>query len=68
MNLMLLHPSPASLLFESYVSCPQALVAPQGVSNRDIKLENTLLEAQQGRRHMLKLCGASPRCYVRHFC
>ena len=29
----------------------------QGVSNRDIKLENTLLEAQQGRRPMLKLCG-----------
>ena len=36
------------------------------MSNRDIKLENTLLEAQQGRRHMLKLCGASPRSSVRH--
>jgi hypothetical protein len=31
------------------------------VSNRDIKLENTLLEAQHGRRPMLKLCGEWPR-------
>ncbi|KAK9821606.1 hypothetical protein WJX81_006021 [Elliptochloris bilobata] len=27
-----------------------------GVSNRDVKLENTLLESQLGRRPMLKLC------------
>ena len=28
-----------------------------GVSSRDIKLENTLLEKAPGRRPMLKLCG-----------
>ena len=32
-----------------------------GVSSRDIKLENTLLEKAPGRRPMLKLCGA-PHC------
>jgi len=29
-----------------------------GVSSRDVKLENTLLEKAPGRRPMLKLCGA----------
>ena len=30
----------------------------QGVSNRDIKLENTLRHWQSGRKPILKLCGA----------
>ena len=37
---------------------PWALAPAQNVSNRDIKLENTLLETQLGRKPMLKLCGA----------